>query len=49
VPTATYSAHWLRHPGLHAAIVDFCARERVAVEAQMAELDGFGPYRADEP
>lgn len=44
-PSPTYSAHWLRHPGLHAAIEDFCARERAGVAQQMAELAAYGPYR----
>ncbi|MBK9030517.1 MAG: GNAT family N-acetyltransferase [Myxococcales bacterium] len=46
----TYSAHWLRHPGLHAAIDDFVARERGAVAQQMTELNAYGPYRqGDDP
>jgi predicted N-acyltransferase len=45
-PVPTYSAHWIRHPGLAAAIEDFARREATAVAAQIAELTGFGPYRA---
>ena len=49
-PSPTYSAHWLRHEGLHAAITDFVARERGAVARQMAELAAYGPYRqGDDP
>ncbi len=44
-PSPTYSAHWLRHPGLAAAIGEFVGRERAAVTRQMAELASYGPYR----
>jgi predicted N-acyltransferase len=45
-PMPTYSAHWIRHPGLSAAIVDFTQREAVAMAAEMAEMARFGPYRS---
>jgi predicted N-acyltransferase len=44
-PMPTYSAHWIRHPGLAAAIEDHAQREAAAVAAQIAELAQFGPYR----
>jgi uncharacterized protein len=44
-PSPTYSAHWLRHPGLHAAIGDFVEREAGAVARQMQQLAEHGPYR----
>jgi predicted N-acyltransferase len=44
-PMPTYSAHWIRHPGLAAAIEDYTQREAAAVAAQIAELAQFGPYR----
>jgi uncharacterized protein len=44
-PMPTYSAHWIRHPGLAAAIEDHTRREAAAVAAQIAELAQFGPYR----
>jgi len=44
-PSATYSAHWIRHAGLARAIEDHVARERVAVEAELAQLAKYGPYR----
>jgi predicted N-acyltransferase len=47
MPSATYSAHWLRHPGLRAAIEGFLRREAGAVAAHMAELATLGPYRRD--
>ena len=37
-PIPTYSAHWIRHPGLAAAIADYAQREAVAVAAEIAEL-----------
>jgi predicted N-acyltransferase len=44
-PMPTYSAHWIRHPGLAAAIEDYTRREAVAVAAEIAELGKLGPYR----
>lgn len=46
-PSATYSAHWIRHPGLSAAIEEHCARERIAMVEHLAELAKAGPYRDD--
>ena len=46
-PSPTYSAHWLRHPGLSAAIADHLAHERAAVDAEIASLAAMGPYRVD--
>jgi predicted N-acyltransferase len=46
-PSPTYSAHWIRHPGLAEAIEDFTQREAIAVAAEMRELAAAGPYRAD--
>jgi uncharacterized protein len=48
-PAPTYSAHWIAHPGLRAAIEDFCAREAHAVAQQCDEMRAYLPYRtADE-
>jgi predicted N-acyltransferase len=44
-PSPTYSAHWIRHPGLAEAIADYCEREASAVRAEMDELAKAGPYR----
>jgi predicted N-acyltransferase len=44
-PSPTYSAHWIRHPGLAAAIEDFTQRERAAMNHELAELAKYGPYR----
>jgi uncharacterized protein len=48
LPAPTYSAHWLRHPGLADAIEDFCAREAHAVSREMEELARAGPFREAE-
>ncbi len=48
LPTRTYSAHWIRHPGLASAVGDFLARERTEVEADMRALEGHSPFRRDE-
>jgi predicted N-acyltransferase len=45
-PMPTYSAHWIRHAGLSAAIQEYTQREAVAVADQIAELTRLGPYRA---
>jgi predicted N-acyltransferase len=47
-PSPTYSAHWIRHEGLNAAIEDHVARERAQMEHELAELASFGPYRASD-
>ncbi len=47
-PSPTYSAHWIRHPGLAAAIEDFCAREAAQMQAELAEMAKYGPYRSAE-
>ncbi|WP_183115700.1 GNAT family N-acetyltransferase [Gluconacetobacter diazotrophicus] len=44
-PCATYSAHWIAHPGLRAAVADFVAEERAATLQEIAELDTLSPYR----
>jgi uncharacterized protein len=47
-PSATYSAHWIRHPGLAAAIEDYTRREAAAVEHEIREMAKLGPYRDGE-
>jgi len=44
-PSPTYSAHWVRHPGLAAAIADHTAREAIALEHELVEMAKYGPYR----
>jgi predicted N-acyltransferase len=47
LPKPTYSAHWLAHSGLRAAVAGFLERERPAMQAGMAELATLSPYRRD--
>jgi uncharacterized protein len=44
-PSPTYSAHWIRHPDLSAAIEDYCQREAQAQAAEISEMAKYGPYR----
>lgn len=46
-PAATYSAHWIRHPGFAAAIADYTEREAAAIQHELAELAKYGPYRTE--
>lgn len=45
-PSATYSAHWIRHAGLAAAVQEHTRLEARAAVAELAELAKYGPYRA---
>ncbi len=45
LPSATYSAHWIRHPGLSDAVGDYVVRETAHVQAEMAELLSHSPFR----
>lgn len=47
-PSPTHSAHWLRHPGLHAAVARFVEDEAAAVQQAMRELGTASPYRCGE-
>jgi predicted N-acyltransferase len=44
-PMPTYSAHWIRHPGLAAAIKDYTEREAAAMAHEIAGMAAYGPYR----
>lgn len=46
-PVMTTSAHYLAHPGLHAAIEDFLTRERLAVDHEINILAKHTPFRKD--
>jgi predicted N-acyltransferase len=46
-PSPTYSAHWIRHSGLSAAIEDYCQREAHAQALEIAAMAKYGPYRSD--
>jgi predicted N-acyltransferase len=47
LPSATYSAHYIAHPGLRRAIDDYLQRERAYVEAAGEELAAAAPFRKD--
>lgn len=45
LPTLTYSAHWIAHPGFRRAIADFLDRETPAVRQYAQDLLQHSPYR----
>ena len=45
MPAATYSAHYIAHPGLRRAVDDYLSRERPAVADHIEELAEHGPFR----
>lgn len=47
LPTITYSAHWIAHPGFREVIADFLNRETPAVQHYAQELLQHSPYRAE--
>lgn len=47
LPSTTYSAHYIAHPGLRRAIADYLERERAYVEAAGEELAAAAPFRKD--
>ena len=47
LPSPTYSAHFIANAGLRRAIGDHLARERPAVEAEMAGLMELSPFRQE--
>jgi predicted N-acyltransferase len=47
LPSATYSSHWIRHPGFSQAIADYLARETSAVQEEMAALIPHGPFHRE--
>lgn len=47
-PSPTYSAHWIRHPGLATAIEDYCQREAQAQQLELTEMAKYGPYRTGD-
>ena len=44
-PTPTYSAHWIRHPGLGQAIGGFIDQERREVERDIEQMREGSPYK----
>ncbi len=47
LPTPTYSAHFIAHPGLRRAVAEFLVEERAEKIAHMAALAEFSPFRKD--
>lgn len=45
LPTPTYSAHFIAHPGLRRAVGDYLVREREAVAEHIEELTDLSPFR----
>lgn len=45
VPSSTWSAHYLAHEGLRAAVDRFLREERRAVEREQAALERYTPFR----
>lgn len=44
-PVATYSAHYIAHPGLRAALVDYLTEERQAVDRNIELLEKYTPFK----
>ena len=44
-PVLTRSWHYLRHPGLHAAVADFLEQERSGVRVYAQEARSYLPFR----
>ena len=47
LPTPTYSAHWIAHPGLRRAVADFLVEERAEKMAHISALASYSPFRKD--
>ena len=47
VPSETYSAHWIAHPGLRRAVADFLVEERAEKSAQIEALAEYTPFREE--
>ncbi|HEY0192118.1 MAG TPA: GNAT family N-acetyltransferase [Kofleriaceae bacterium] len=47
-PSPTYSAHWIREPGLSEAVEDYCRREAAGMAEELAGMAKLGPYREPE-
>lgn len=45
MPSKVHSAHWIRHPGLRAAVADLLPNEAMAVTRQIDELSHHGPFK----
>lgn len=45
VPTPTYSAHWIAHPGLRNAVAEYLEAERAAVSEEIEALSDHTPFK----
>ena len=45
LPVRTYSAHWIAHPGLRAAVAEYAAQERQHVDTEISQMAEFSPFR----
>ncbi len=45
LPAATYSAHYIAHPGFRRAVADFLRREREAVDEDIEILMEYSPFK----
>lgn len=48
LPTPTYSAHYIAHPGFRRAVADFVRREREAVDEDIEILMDYSPFKKSE-
>ncbi len=46
-PVATYSSHYITHPGLRTAVANYLARERAAIGRDIEALAEATPFRKD--
>jgi len=49
LPSETYSAHWIRHPGLANAVAAYLPDEAENTRAEMEHFQRRSPFRRDEP
>ncbi|KQX25378.1 MULTISPECIES: GNAT family N-acetyltransferase [unclassified Sphingomonas] len=47
-PVATWSAHYIPHPGFRRAVADYLEHERRAIEANIEGLEDYTPFRKGE-
>lgn len=48
LPAATYSAHWIAHPGLRDAVAEYLKRERNWVSADIEAVNEHSPFRQSQ-
>jgi predicted N-acyltransferase len=48
-PVSTWSAHWLAHPEILAAIGDYLDEEMQHIDRYMESVDAHSPFRKDDP